>query len=275
MAKNISSYKNDKIVYNHRIFFAEENVQFDFHMHDICELIFLKKGNASAIIGNKIYRLSKNNLMIFRANTPHKIVIEPDCDYERYDLLLDENKLANRIFRRLPDSLTFINCSGSEPIIDLFKKFDFYCENFEKEDLEILMTNIAEEILFNLYLSPDNDFEGDILSINPIISKAVKFVNKHYTEDISIEDLCSHLCITKSHLHHLFVEFMQITPKKYINIKRLAKAQKLIRMGKKPSSVYTDCGFSDYATFFRNYSLHFGYKPSEENKIIKERKIES
>ena len=67
---------------------------------------------------------------------------------------------------------------------------------------------------------------------------------------------------------------MQITPKKYINIRRLAKAQKLIRLGEKPSSIFLSCGFCDYATFFRNYTSYFGYTPSQENEIIAHRTIE-
>ena len=90
----------------------------------------------------------------------------------------------------------------------------------------------------------------------------------------TLDDIAQQLCTNKSHLHHLFSEFLQITPKKYINIRRLAKAQKLIRMGEKPSFIYSSCGFSDYATFFRNYTTYFGYTPSQENEIIANRKIE-
>ncbi len=275
MPQFISSFRNEKVLYNHQLFLSSENKHFDFHVHDICELIFLKGGSASAIIGNKIYKLHKDSIIIFKANIPHKIVIEDGADYERYDILFDESSLANKIFERMPSDLALIDCSGNDYITNIFKRFDFYCENFDKSDLDVLIPNITEELVFNLYLSSANEHESDILSMHPIVGKAVKYVNKHYSEDITIDDMSAHLCVTKSHLHHLFAEYMKITPKKYINIRRLGKAQKLIRMGGKPSAIYSSCGFGDYATFFRNYTEHFGYKPSEENKIVKERKIES
>ena len=275
MQKHISNYKDGKILYNHAIHTSPADISFDFHIHDICELIFLKSGNVSGIIGDKIYKLKKNSLIIFRANVPHRIIIEGDTQYERYDILFDENALANKIFHRLPKDLNFINCSGNSYIIDLFKKLDFYYQNFNKNDFGILVRNVVEELLFNIYLSPTDDFNNDLISMHPIISKAIEYVNEHYAEQITIDTLCDYLCITKSHLHHLFMEAMQITPKKYINMRRLAKAQKLIRMGEKPSYIYPSCGFSDYATFFRNYTTHFGYTPSQENEIITGRKIES
>ena len=51
-------------------------------------------------------------------------------------------------------------------------------------------------------------------------------------------------------------------------MKRLSKAQQLIAMGKKPTEIYTECGFTDYGTFFRNYTKHFGFSPSQRDEIF-------
>lgn len=274
MQKVISSYENEKILYNHAITTSPSETTMGFHVHDICELIFLKKGNISGMIGDKIYKLKKNSLMIFRANTPHKIIFEDNSDYERYDILFDENILGNKVLERIPKKLCCIDCNGNSSIIDLFDKMDFYNKNFSGDDLGLLLENVIEELLFNLYISPHDDFDNELISMHPTIKNAIKYINEHYCEHISIEEMAKSLCTNKSHLHHLFSEFLQITPKKYINIRRLAKAQKLIRMGEKPSTIFASCGFSDYATFFRNYTTYFGYTPSQENEIIANRKIE-
>lgn len=274
MRNVISSYENETLLYNHALLTSPLDTSFNFHIHDICELIFLKKGNISGMIGDKIYKIKKNNLMIFRANVPHKIIIEDNSVYERYDILFDENTLGNKVFNRLSKKLCCIDCNGNNYIIELFEKMDFYYQNFKGEDLGLLLTNVIEEILFNIYIFPPDDFDNELLAIHPAIKDALSYINEHYCEQISIHNMCKFLCINKSHLHHLFTEHMKITPKKYINIKRLAKAQKLIRMGEKPSAIFHSCGFSDYATFFRNYTTYFGYTPSQENEIVTNRKIE-
>lgn len=275
MANCISEYKDNKIFYNHIVLHNPMDTDFELHTHDICELLFLKSGNVSGIAGEKTYKLNKDNLIIFRANVPHKIRFDDNTVYERYNILFDENLLANQIFNKIPKNLDLISYSGNGYVIDLFKKLDYYYENFKGNNLKRLVSNIVEELLFNLYLAPVDDFNSNLIATHPVVSSAIEYINAHYTEQITIDDISRYLCITKSHLHHLFMENLHISPKKYINVKRLSKAQKLIRMGEKPSVIYTSCGFYEYTTFFRNYTTYFGHTPSQENEFIPERKIES
>ena len=157
----------------------------------------------------------------------------------------------------------------------MFKKLDYYCDNFIGSDLKFVVTNVVEEILFNLSIIRNVGIGSHLISSQPILCKGIDYIDSHYTEDIKIEDISKHLSVTKSHLHHLFTDNLHISPKKFINIKRLSKAQGLIRMGEAPSSVYLNCGFNDYTTFFRSYVSYFGHSPSEENKMPIERKLES
>lgn len=275
MEREISYFRDEKIYYNHVSFDNPMKRIFDLHTHDICELIFLKNGNASAIIGDKTYKLYKNSLIIFRSNVPHRIRIDGNTEYDRHDIFFDENTLSNQIFNKIPKEIDVISYRGNRYVSDLFEKLDYYCEAFQGKDLKILVTNIVEELLFNLYLAPKDEVYSGSVTVHPLVSCAIEYINAHYEEQITIDDICKNLCVTKSHLHHLFVENLRISPKKYVNIKRLSKAQKLIRMGEKPSAIYTLCGFNDYGTFFRNYTGYFGYTPSQKNEIIIERKIES
>ena len=104
---------------------------------------------------------------------------------------------------------------------------------------------------------------------NPILENALTYIREHLTEIESVEEISRALYITKSHLHHLFSRNLQLTPAKYITQKRLMLAQKRIRRGEKPTAVFAECGFEDYATFFRNYKKHFGYSPAEHNNEMK------
>ncbi len=274
-SKIISEYTDEKITYNHIKVANPLKYDLSVHTHDVCEVLLIKSGNVSGIIDAKTYQLTKYCLIIFRAHVPHRIQVNDNTEYERYDIIFDENLLANKIFSRLPKDLNIINFNGNDHIIDLFKKLDYYCDNFSGTDLKLLVTNLVEELLFNLSIVPGSDPSSHLIATHPVISEAIDYINSHYTEDITVEDICKHLCITKSHLHHLFVENLQISPKKFINIKRLSKAQRLIRTGENPSKIYPHCGFSDYATFFRNYNSYFGHNPSQENKTVPERKFES
>lgn len=275
MIKIKSQYKDDCLAHTHTLITNPDDNNFYFHTHDICEFIFLKSGDTSAIIGDKTYKLQRDSLVIFRANIPHRMRIDGNGVYERHNILFDENELANGIFNKLPQEIDLINCNGNARMIKLFDKIDYYYSKFSGENLKILVKNTIEEIIFNLYVEPFEEFNTNQISVHPIISKAVEYINRHYTEPITIDDIAMEVCVTKSHLHHLFIENMKISPKKYINMKRLSKAQKLISTGEKPTLIYSECGFMDYGTFFRNYTNHFGFSPSEKDKIAIERKMES
>ena len=271
----ITDYRDEIIVYNHVKVSNPLEYVLPVHTHDVCELVFQKNGNISGIINAETYALTKNCIMIFRAHVPHRILVNDNTEYERYNIIFDENLLANKIFHTLPKDLNIVNFNGNNHIIDLFKKLDYYCENFSTENLKILMTNLVEELLLNLSIAPNSDINRNLIDTHPVISKAIEYISSHYTENITVDDISNHLSITKSHLHHLFKEKLQLSPKKLINIKRLSKAQHLIRMGQSPFSIYMQCGFNDYATFFRNYTSYFGYTPSQENEVIHERNFES
>ena len=274
LVKNISLYKDENIAHAHSIVIDPDDEKFKFHTHSICEIIFIKSGNVSAIIGEKTYKLQKGSLVIFRANIPHKIRIDSNENYERHNLLFDHHKLANGIFYKLPKELDIINLNDNTRILDLFDKFDYYYTKFKDKDLKILVHNTIEELLYNLYAEPFNEFNVNRISTHPIILNAVEYINENYTNPITIDEIAKKVCVTKSHLHHLFVKNLKISPKKYINMKRLSKAKKLIISGKKPTSVFSECGFTDYGTFFRNYLNHFGFSPSKKDEIIDERIIE-
>jgi AraC-like DNA-binding protein len=115
----------------------------------------------------------------------------------------------------------------------------------DEKDASVAVGNIVEEILFNIYLTPFDDMSREHSTTHPLISAAIEYINAHYKEPITVSDISEHLFVTKSHLHHLFTQTMQISPKRYINLKRISKARQLILLGEKPYEVYICCGFKD------------------------------
>ncbi len=275
MYKDISNYSDSDFLFNHARIEKPNDETFQFHTFDVCEIIFLKSGNIKAVIDGKEYKLYENSLVIFRPNLVHRIKIEDDTPYERYDILFDEKIIGKVAYNKIDKDLNVINFNGDHYIIDIFKKFDYYSSSFEGDDLGKILKNLTEEVLYNLTLVKNEDYESSYNVINSIINSAIEYIEKNYRSQISIETICKELFISKCHLHHLFMEILKTTPKKYINTKRLIEARKLIRSGQKPHEVFSLCGFTDYGTFYRNYKNHFGHIPSKENEYEIERKLKS
>ena len=262
------SYKDANIAFNHTSIdmINTENFPSMPHTHDVCELLFMKKGNPRYFVEGRNYKLGKNCLVFSRAGDRHKIYFDEPGPYERYNILYDEKKLPFDLYSKIPANIDIINFDGNAIVCDLFKKSDYYCEHFEGEKLGKLLTGIAEELFFNISIAIDENSASGwySASANPIVLEALSFIEENLTSNITIDTICDRLYITKSHLHHLFINHLQISPKKYILSKRLNLAKKAIRSGLRPIEACMQSGFSDYSTFYRDYKNLFGHCPSEE-----------
>lgn len=253
-----------------------ENVgDFSYHHHDVCELLFLLKGDACYSNEGRVYTLKKNSLVFTRPFVNHVVTHRSREEYERYYILFDEKKLPATMHLKIPPEIEVVDCESNRLIGDLFKKMDFYSSHFKGEYLENILLHLTEEVLYNLCILSDDYEQGCMYTVNPLIKEAVKYINDNLTSPLSIEALCDHLYVSKSHVHNLFMKHLKISPKKYIISKRLISAQRQLRLGANPSEIYQQCGFSDYSTFYREYKQYFGYPPSSEASREMSREINS
>jgi ribosome biogenesis GTPase A len=88
-------------------------------------------------------------------------------------------------------------------------------------------------------------------------------LNDNLFDITDLEEIASHLYISKTYLISLFKKHLKISPKQYINEKRLLYAKNLLLLGNRPTDIYEKCGFSTYTSFFRSYKKYFGVAPSE------------
>ena len=89
--------------------------------------------------------------------------------------------------------------------------------------------------------------------VNPLIDKILSYINEHYKEDLSLEQLAGHFYLNKFTLAKLFKEQTDRTVHNYIILKRISMAKQKITEGMLPSAVYQDVGFRDYSTFYRAF----------------------
>ncbi len=260
MTKVISLIKNDEISFNHTMSENIDSDRFCAHLHDRCEIIYLVRGEIAYTAEGRTYELKNGDIVISKPYILHNIYPTKETTYERYDVIVDHKRLPSELWQKIKSGRDVYKCAGNDLIYEAFAKMDYYYGKFGEEDYTRLISNLSEEILYNLSLMEGED-SG---SVNPIIDKALSYIRENLKELKSVEEICDALYITKGHLHHLFVEHIKMTPMKYVASKRLLLARRMIRRGGRPTEIFTECGFNDYATFFRNYKSYFGYPPSEE-----------
>ncbi len=271
------TYSDDNIFFN---YLKTEKINlrsfpYEPHEHNICELIFLKRGNAKYFVEGRDYKLAKNTLVLTRPGDRHMIHFDEEGPYERYDLFFDEKNVPPDLYKKIPPKLDIVNFDGNVMVCDLFKRSSYYCEHFGGELLSRVLCSFAEEIFYNIAIALEEMSDDDqcSASINPLVTSALSYIEENLTANITINDICDKLFITNSHLHHLFMNHLQISPKRYILSKRLNLARRGIRSGQKPIEACMQSGFCDYSTFYRDYKKTFGHSPSQELDFVCEKNI--
>ncbi len=98
---------------------------------------------------------------------------------------------------------------------------------------------------------------------NSLVEGVIDYVNEHYGEPLSLDEMSEKLYVSKYHLSHEFRKQMGTGVYHYIQKKRVQIARQLLAQGEKPNNVFRTCGFSDYAGFYRAFKAEYGAGPRE------------
>ena len=208
--------------------------------------------------------MKPNDLVITPPSTYHRMNLINGTTYERYNLSIHPDLVKNVDLDYIFKNINVINCTNYTRITDIFKKTDYYAKNLSKTQFVDMAIMLVKEIFYNLSIY-NGSSNNDPTLLNPILSKAINYINNNLNEIKSITEISNALYITDSYLYEIFKKHLKLSPKKFITTKRLFMARNEILLGKKPTEVFSQFGFSDYSSFYRSYVSHFGYSPSKQN----------
>ena len=94
--------------------------------------------------------------------------------------------------------------------------------------------------------------------------RALTYLNEHFTESLTLDDLAAHLNISKYHLSRSFPERIGCGLNTYINSLRADYAAMLLASTKiSVTQVGFDSGFESSSTFFRTFKELYGASPKQ------------
>ncbi len=129
------------------------------------------------------------------------------------------------------------------------------CEN----DSERIIT--AEKFLLS-ELSKVSTYEK-----STVINGFISFLNKA-NYDVKLEHLIKDSGLSERQVQRLFNEFIGISPKKYLEIKRIEAAIKLFKTSSNLTDIAYKSGYYDQSHFINSFKNYTGLLPKEFKKII-------
>ncbi len=249
----------------------------ELHHHDFYEIYFLISGDASYTIESRVYHLMPGDILLISPKELHQICIRHEmAAYERYVLWVDPQMLqrlstqqTNLTWNLDVDHATKGNLLRLRPE-DRSVMQQLFQHLWEESDsqrygADLIQKNIVSLILVHLnrLLDKDSSRFEEVTMSSKAVSQVVDYINLHYGEPLSLDMLAGLVYVSKFHLSHEFNRQVGTSVYRYIQKKRLLIARQLLSQGHKPNQIYADCGFKDYAGFYRAFKNEYGMAPRE------------
>ena len=94
--------------------------------------------------------------------------------------------------------------------------------------------------------------------------RVIDYIEGHLQENITMEDLAKHVCLSEDHFRELFKNTTGLPPLQFVLKHRVQKALELLRTGKfRVAEAAYEVGFSDQSHFDRHCRKFFGFSPKQ------------
>lgn len=188
------------------------------------------------------------------------ILIGKEYFEEQYKLYTDE--VANFQWKE------FAICSD---ILKALNTFAFeYSKQMQNSDITLdAQGTIITHWIIRSILGENYDMRA--ISSNYAVARAEYYIEQHYGEHITVNDLAKLLNMSTSNFNRLFKKETKLTPIEYLIETRIEKSKKLLRRKEIPiTEIAVRCGFSSSAHFSSSFSRMLKVSPSEFRKAYLE-----
>ena len=147
--------------------------------------------------------------------------------------------------------------------------------NFQREMMNhgttyaLLIESICTQIVFQLIrdINSESSSGNKIGKENKYIRLAIDFMEKYYSTNISINDICSLIYLSPCHFKRVFKEYTGQTPYQYLTGIRIEKSKELLTKNEcSIEEVARSCGFVNAGHFSTVFKRNLNVSPTEFRK---------
>lgn len=233
--------------------YSNSNAHYKKHFHDTFSLGINKIGLSIYKNETKDYTLKKNMLSIINPRVVHSCNSCTEILNVYYMMYLDKQWCANiqhsisaevKEFIPVPEDLLEdeIYYLRYIKLCNILFSPSFYFEEKENELINFMFD------FFSLYLKEITSIKKDCK-----FEKIVLFLEEHYKENISLDDLSAEFSLNSFYIIRLFKKNTNLTPHSYLINIRVNKAKHYLKKGYSIIEAANECGFYDQSHFHRNF----------------------
>lgn len=273
--------KSIRSVYHYALTFFQFDM--DMHSHPAVELMYVASNHCTIRFPGQSLTLKKGELIFIDGGVPHQLYIERGKECRVLNLELEvapgrENGALRDLFsllgvnrgfqelRKKPPAFFVVPDDGS----NLRQSMDMIQQALHrKTDTEIVSYEISAMIFLLLSLVCRRYEETmDIKTgVSSFVRQALGYIDEHYSEAITVDELAKSCCVSKSHLQRAFRMSSGKTLVQVIQEKRIEKAKILLRTSNLAMiDVAVETGFNNRQHFTETFTKIVGISPSAYRK---------
>ena len=243
----------------------------EYHYHEFCKILLLVSGSGGYSVDGQRYALQSGDVVLINSRSVHRPEFEAGAVYERIILYISPEFLEKLSLPRCDLTACFrsghVLRLGEPERKRLFHlaaalERELAGEDYGREllchaALLRLLVQIGRELR-----RTDTPRPGPVKPGNERVVAIVRYLDRHLSEDISIDDLAERFYLSKYHMMRLFRRETGATIHGYLTERRLLQARELIRGGMSATDACFRSGFRSYSSFTRSYGKRFGSTPT-------------
>ncbi len=242
------------------------------HLHNYHEIYLLLEGSTKYFINNEIGNLHKKEIAFVKSGYIHKTSYENGCYTKRMLICFTTEFISERylgMLNKLGKRKFFSLSDGSELFQRFIKIHDEY-RNRQDQYIE-QCRNLLREIIIELSRLQDSPAVQQLSNNEIVIQSAAQYISSHLNEDISLHTLARISAMSDSHFSRTFKQYTGLGISKFIKLKRLQKAEKLLVTNRYTvTEIALSCGFNDSNYFISEFKKYRGITPLQFAKLNSE-----
>ena len=227
-------------------------------------LHYVVKGKGRYKVGEQTYDLKKGNVFLIEPHVLTYYIADKEDPWEYVWIGFNGTKAKE-----------YISSICASPVFQCREDHAFEACIMEMVELsqeqqgrDLLLQSLLYKFLYlltNNLLTDNKIVKTDMPKI--YVETATNFIYNNYFNDISIEEVASHVNITRAYLFRLFKKYLSTSPQQFLINLRLQKAQALIENSTLCiGDVARSVGYRDVLLFSKVFKKSIGLTPSEFRK---------
>lgn len=234
------------------------------------QLIYVVSGKAHFHFNDKEEIVTAGHMVLYRPKEPQKYEYYLQDQTEVYWVHFTGGNVKNLIRSYgIEDNQKIFYCGSS---LEYQNHFRLMIEELQlcRDNYPEMLEMHLRQILITLHrqLKSDTKIENNMLAEE--MDKAMLYLNKHYNEDISIEEFSSSLGMSTSWFIRNFKQYVGSTPMQYLLSIRIVNAENLLEnTDYNLTEISRIIGYDNPLYFSRIFKKQKGLSPSEYRKNLK------